>query len=44
MLVCEESVAVRAGVHVLAGVHVQVAADVVSRGVGFATYLKTNRN
>ena len=44
MLVCEEAVAVRAGVHVLAGVHVQVAADVVSRGVGFTTDLRKYRN
>ena len=43
VLVCEEAVAVRTGVHVLAGVHVQVASDVVSRGVSFATDLKTNR-
>ena len=39
VFVGEEAVAVRAVVHVLAGVHVQVATDVVPGGVGLATDL-----
>lgn len=38
MLVSEEAVAVGAGVHVLARVHVQVTPDVVAGGVSLAAH------